>query len=82
MENWKVEMMAGGQILAEVKIHWGISLEDSLLTLIFVIVMMPFNHVLSGSNQFSKSQENIYHLKCMDDIKVFEKKMKKNRKPW
>ena len=47
-----------------------------ILLLIFVIVMMPLNHILkkcTGGYKLHKSQEKINHLMNMDDIKLFAK---------
>ena len=80
MENWKVELTIGRQILAEVKIHKGIFQEDSLSLLLFVITMMPFRYKLrkgSASYKFIKSQEKKNHLMYMDNIKIFAKNEKK-----
>ena len=41
--------------------------------------MIQLNHILSkytGGYKFGKSQENINHLKYMDDIKLFAKNEK------
>ena len=45
MENWKVELAAGGQTLVEGKIQRSIFQRDSLSPLIFVIVVMPLNYI-------------------------------------
>ena len=44
--NWRVELTAGGKSLAEVKIQRGIFQGDVLLLLLFVVMMMPLNHLL------------------------------------
>ena len=70
-----------GQVL-EVKIQKGIFYGDSFSPLVFVIAMMPLNHILrkyTGGYKFTKLQENINHFVYMDDIKIFvknEKEMK------
>ena len=46
MENWRVELSAGGKSLAKVKIQRGIFQGYALLPLIFVTVMIPLNHLL------------------------------------
>ena len=76
MEGWKVELTAEGQVLTEVKIQRGIFQGDSLSPLLFVIGMMPLNHILrntKGGYKFARSQEKINHLMYMDDIKIFAK---------
>ena len=49
MENWKVELSAGGKSLAVAKIQRGIFEGDALLPLSFLIAMMPLNHILQKS---------------------------------
>ena len=46
MENWRVKLTAGGKSLAKVKIQRGIFQGDVLSPLLFLIVMMPLNHIL------------------------------------
>ena len=46
METCRVELTAGGKSLAEVKIQKGIFQKDALSPLLFVIAMMPLNHIL------------------------------------
>ena len=39
-----------------------------------MLVLIPLNHILkkcTGEYELHKSKENIYHLMCMDDIKLF-----------
>ena len=75
IENWKVELRARGETLAEVKIQKGFQ-RDSLLPLLFVIAMMPLSYICrkcSGDFTFTKSQEKINHF---DDIKIFAKNIK------
>ena len=79
METCWVELKAGGQSLAEVKIQRGIFQGDELSPLLFVIAMMSLNHILricSAGYKLSKSQEKINHLMYMDDIKLFTKNEK------
>ena len=73
-------MRVGGKSLAEVKIQRGIFQGVALIPLLFVIVIMPLNHILrksGGGYKLTKAEEKINHLKYMDDIK---KKKKKNWK--
>ena len=75
LENWRVELKAGEKCLPEVKIFQG----DALSPLLFVITMMPFNHIhrkCTGRYKLYQSQEKINHLTYMDDIKLFSKKHK------
>ena len=79
METWREKLTAGGKSLAEVKIQRGIFQGDMLSPLLFVIVMMPLNHILrkcSGGHKLNKSQEKINHLMYIDDIKLFVKNKK------
>ena len=46
MENGKVELAAGGQTLAEVKMQRGIMQGGSLLSLLFAIEMVPLSYEL------------------------------------
>ena len=45
MKTWRVELTTGGR-LAEAKIQRGIFLGDALSPLLFIIAMMPLNHIL------------------------------------
>ena len=79
MQTWRVELTAGGQSLAKVKIERGIFKRDALSPLLFVIAMMPLNFILrkcTAGYKLSKSQEKINHLMYMDDIKLFGKNKK------
>ena len=46
METWKVELTAGGKSLVEATIQRGIFQGDALSPLLFMITMMPLNHML------------------------------------
>ena len=64
MQTWRVELTAGGKILAEVKILRGILQGDTLSLLQFVIAMMTLNIILrkcTARQKLSKSQEKINH---------------------
>ena len=69
-ENWSVELTAGGQFQAKIKLPRGIFQRDLLL---FVITMMPIKHVLRkyvGSNKLTKvSTKKFNHVIYIDDIK-------------
>ena len=81
MKTWRVELTVGGRSLAEAKIKRGIFQGDSISPLIFIIAMMPLNHILrkcTAGYKLSGSQEKINHLMCMDDMKLFAKSEKKN----
>ena len=75
MKTWRVKFTAGGR-LAEVKIQRGIFQGDALSPLLFIIAMMPLNHILrkcTAGYKLSRSQEKVDHLMYMDDIKLFAK---------
>ena len=79
LETWRVELTAGGKSIAETKIQRGIFQEDALSPLLFIIAMMPLNHILrkcAAESKISRSQEKINHLMNMDDIKLFAKNEK------
>ena len=79
MKIWRVELTAGGKSLAETKIQRGIFQGDALSSLLFIIAMMPLNHILrkcTAGYKLSRSQEKINHLMYMDDIKLFAKNEK------
>ena len=68
MQNWKVELTAREKSLTEVKIQSGIFDGDPLSSLLFVIAMMPFNHILkkcAGGYKIHKSYEH-YAIKILD----------------
>ena len=79
MKIWRVELTAGEKSLTEIKIEGGIFQGDALSPLLFIIVMMPLNHILrkcTAEYKLSRSQEKISHLMYTDDIKLFEKNEK------
>ena len=60
MKTWRVELAAGGRSLAEAKIQRGIFQGDTLSPLLFIIAMMPLNHILrkcTAIYKLSRSQE-------------------------
>ena len=72
-------MTAGGRGSAEIKIQRGIFQGDALLPLLFIIAMMPLNHILrkcAAGYKLSRSQEKINHLIYMDNIKLFAENKK------
>ena len=80
MKNWRVELTAGRRSLAETKIKRGIFQGDALLRRLFIIAMLPLNHIFrkcTAGYKLSRSQEKVNHQMYMDDIKLFAKKWKK-----
>ena len=79
MKTCKVELTAGGRSLAESKIKRRVFQGDPLSQLLFIIAVMPLNHILrkcKAGYKLSRLQENINHLMYMDDIKLFAKNEK------
>ena len=79
MKTCRMELAAGGRSLAEIKIQWGNSQGDALSPLLFIIAIMPRNHILrkcTARYKISRSQEKINHLMYIDDIKLFTKNEK------
>ena len=78
MKTWRVELTAGGRRLSEAEIQRGIFQGDALSPLLFIIAMMPLNHILrkcTAGYKLSRSQEKVNHLMYMD-IKLFAKNKK------
>ena len=76
MQTWRVELTAGGRSLAETNIQRRIFQGDALSPLLFIISMMPLNHILrkcTAGYKLSRLQEKINHVMYMDDIKLFAK---------
>ena len=76
MHTWRVDLTAGGRSIAEAKIQRSIFQGDVLSLVLFIIAMMPLNHILrkcTAGYKLSISQEKINHLMYMDDIKLFAK---------
>ena len=74
MKTWRVELTVERKNLSEAKIQRGIFQIDAQSPLLFVIAMMPLNHILmkcTGGYKLTKSLEKITHLMYMDDIKLF-----------
>ena len=58
-KNWKVELIARGKSLTEVKIQRADFQGDVLSLLLFIIAMIPLNHILKKCTRyykFTKSQ--------------------------
>ena len=74
LKTWRDDLTAGGGSIAETKIQRGIFQGDALLPLLFIIAIMPLNHILrkyAVRYKLSRSQWKINHLMYMDDIKLF-----------
>ena len=79
MKTWRVELTAGGKSLAEAKIQKGIFQGNAQSRLLFIIAIMPLNHILrkcTTGYKLRRSQEKINHLMYMDAIKLFAKNEK------
>ena len=75
-EKLWMELITGWKTLAEKEIQRGIFQYDALLTLLFVLAMIPLIHLLrkyTGGYQIIKSHKKIKHLMNMDNIKLFAK---------
>ena len=76
MKIRKVELTAGGKSLGEAKIQMGIFQGDTISPLLFIISMMPLNHIFrkfTTEYKLKKPLEKINHSMNMDDIKLFAK---------
>ena len=79
MKTWRVKVTAGGRNLVETNIQRGIFQGYALSPSLFVIAMMPLNHILrkwTAGYKLNRSQEKINHLMYMVDIKLFAKNKK------
>ena len=85
MKTWRVELTAGGKSLHEEKIQRGIFQADALSPLIFVIAMMPLNHILriyTIGYKLNKSQEKINHVMYMYDGNNLKIKVGRKTTQW
>ena len=51
MKTWRMELTAGGRSLAETKIQRGIFQGDSKSPLLFMITLIPLNHIPENAQQ-------------------------------
>ena len=80
MKTWRVELTAGGRSLVETKTQSVIFQGDALSALLFMIAMMPLNHILrkyTAGYKLNRLQEKINHRMYMNDIRLFAKNEKK-----
>ena len=79
MRTWRAELTAGERSSAETNIQRGIFHGDAQSPLLFIITMMPLNHILrkcTARYKLSRSLEKINYLMYMDDIKLVAKNEK------
>ena len=85
MESWQTILMTGNEELDRVNIQTGIFQGDTLSPLLFGIGLIPLSHALRKVNsgyQFGKGQhKKINHLLFMDDLKLYEKRLKDLKTP-
>ena len=76
MKTLKVELAAKARNLAEAKIQSGIFQGNALSLLLFIISMIPLNHILrkcTAGYRLSRYDEKINHLKYTNEIKLLSK---------
>ena len=73
MVNWKTVLTSGGVELGQVDIRRGIFQGDSLLPLLFIVVMLPLTLVLRKMTavETAKDTKPINHLLFMDELKLY-----------
>ena len=79
MQTWRVELTAVRKSSAKANIQRSIFQGDALSSLLFVIAMMPLNHILRKCTvgyKLSKSQKKINHPIYMDNIELFANREK------
>ena len=79
MNQWKTELVAGGQTLGNVNIRRGIFQGDSLSPLLFVVALILLSMVLRQTKagyDLGNRKGLINHLLFMDDLKLYGKNEK------
>ena len=74
IETWRMELTAGGKSLAVAEIQRSKFQGNTQSPLMFVIVMMPINHILrkcTAGYKLSRLHKKINHFMYKDDIKLF-----------
>ena len=74
MKTLREKLTMRGKCIVEAKIQRGIFQGNAPSPLLFIIAMMPLNHILrycKADYKLSKSLEKINHLMYMDYIKLF-----------
>ena len=57
MQTWRVDVTARGRSIAETKIQRGIFQGEALSLLLFIIAMMPLNHILKKMRSRIQTQQ-------------------------
>ena len=81
IENRRIELKAEDQSRVEVKIQTSIFRKELALATSIILAMLPINQVLKKYKKgykFTKSQEKIILLMCIDYIKRYRQEKKKN----
>ena len=83
MKTWRVELTAGGRSLAEAKIQRDIFKGDALSPLLFIIGMIPPNHIFRKGTavyKLSRSQKSSITL-CICRTSNYLQKNEKKKNP-
>ena len=76
MEQWKLSLTFNGEDLGEADVKRVIFQGDSLLSLLFVLSMVPLSFILRKVNaiyEWGQKECKLNHLLFMDDLKLFSK---------
>ena len=74
MMNWKTVLISGGTDLGQVDTRRGIFQWDSLLPLLFVLIMLPLTLVLRklrAGYRLAEDMKPVNHLLFMDDLELY-----------